>query len=80
MEAQHTAMALWQERLRFERLHPESPFSPGALSQMSADWLLHLRHEELETVEHRLSHDDHHVCPKCQHRWPADPMSVAGRA
>ena len=77
MEAQHAALALWQERLRFERFHPGSPFSPDALSQLSADWLCLERHEELETVDHRLSHADHHSCPKCQHRWPADPMSVA---
>jgi hypothetical protein len=47
MEAQHAALALWQERLRFERLHPGSPFSPDALSQMSADWLCLERHDEL---------------------------------
>jgi DNA repair protein SbcC/Rad50 len=77
MEAQHAALALWQERLRFERLHPGSPYSPHALSQSSADWLCLERHDELGSVEHRLSHADHHDCPKCQHRWPADPMSVA---
>jgi DNA repair protein SbcC/Rad50 len=44
---------------------------------MSADWLCLERHDELETVEHRLSHADHHDCPKCQHRWPADPMAMA---
>jgi exonuclease SbcC len=77
MEAQHAALALWQERLRFERLHPGSLLSPAALQQMSADWLCLECHEELEAVEHRLSHADHNVCPKCQHRWPADPMSVA---
>jgi DNA repair protein SbcC/Rad50 len=77
MEAQHAAFALWQERLRFERLHPGSPFSPDALNRMSADWLCLERHDELEAVEHRLSHADHHNCPKCQHRWAADPMSVA---
>jgi DNA repair protein SbcC/Rad50 len=48
MEAQHAALALWQERLRFERLHPGSPFSPDALSQMSADWLCLERHDELD--------------------------------
>jgi hypothetical protein len=77
MEAQHAALALWQERLRFERLHPGSPFSPDTLNQMSADWLCLERHDELGSVEHRLSHADHHDCPKCQHRWPADPMSVS---
>jgi hypothetical protein len=77
MEAQHAALALWQERLRFERLHPGSAFSPDALNQMSADWLCLECHDELGSVEHRLSHADHHSCPKCQYRWPADPMSVA---
>jgi hypothetical protein len=63
MEAQHAALALWQERLRFERLHFGSPFSPDALQQSSADWLCLERHEALEAVEHRLSHADHHTVP-----------------
>jgi DNA repair protein SbcC/Rad50 len=77
MEAQYAALALWQERLRFQRFHPGSPFSPDTLNRMSADWLCLERHDELGSVEHRLSHADHHDCPKCQHRWPADPMSVS---
>jgi DNA repair protein SbcC/Rad50 len=68
MEAQHAALALWQERLRFEKLHPGPLLSPDALNQMAADWLCLELHDELEAVEHRLSHADHHDCPKCQHR------------
>ena len=79
MEAQYAALALWQERLRFEQLHPGSPFSPDALSQMFADWLCLDRYNELGSVEHRLSHADHQVCPSCQHRWPADPTRRKNR-
>jgi hypothetical protein len=77
MEVQHAAHDLWQERLRFERLHPSSPFCRVALHQMSADWLCLEAHDELDAIGHRLSHADHHVCPNCQHRWPADVVTVA---
>jgi hypothetical protein len=55
LESQHAALALWQERLRFERLHPGSAFGPDALDRMSADWLCLERHDELDSVEHRLA-------------------------
>jgi hypothetical protein len=80
--ARHAAHARWLERVQFDRLHPGSPFSHDALDQMAADWRCLEAHDELEAIEHRLGHADHLTCPRCRHRWPADPATVgrlAGR-
>jgi hypothetical protein len=77
MEARHAAHALWQERLGFERLHPGSPFGQDGLHQMSADWRCLEAHDELQAIDHRLAHVDHHVCPERKHSWPADPMTAS---
>jgi exonuclease SbcC len=69
----HDQADAWEE---WDRL-PKRSHSVAELEAMVAAGMLIQQHEHQERVRHRLSKEDHHVCPACSHRFPADPEEVA---
>lgn len=56
---------------------PKRSHTIEQLNQMISDGLLIAEHEQQDRIRHRLSKEDHHTCPACEHRFPADPDEVA---